>query len=69
MNRPNNTPSATSENEAQDSSVIVPGVDRAELTAWLSSLESDVTPPLNAQRIGVGQSNLTYVLNDAGGRR
>jgi len=69
VNRPNNTPSATSENEAQDSSVMVPGVDRAELTAWLSKLESDLAPPLNAQRIGAGQSNLTYVLTDARGRR
>jgi len=69
VNRPNDNPSATSENERPDSSVIVPGVDRAELTAWLSKLESDVTPPLNAQRIGVGQSNLTYVLTDTGGRR
>jgi aminoglycoside phosphotransferase (APT) family kinase protein len=68
MNRPNNIPAATTD-EAQDSSAIVPGVDREEFTAWLSNLQSDVRPPLNAQRIGVGQSNLTYLLTDAGGRR
>jgi aminoglycoside phosphotransferase (APT) family kinase protein len=47
----------------------VPGVDRAGLISWLTTLESDVTPPLTAQRIGVGQSNLTYVLSDAAGHR
>jgi aminoglycoside phosphotransferase (APT) family kinase protein len=69
VNHPSHNPSASSETEEHDSSVIVPGVDRAQLAAWLSTLESDVTPPLTASRIGVGQSNLTYLLADAVGRR
>jgi aminoglycoside phosphotransferase (APT) family kinase protein len=45
------------------------GVDSARLTSWLTGLVPDVSPPLNAQRIGFGQSNLTYVLSDAVGQR
>jgi aminoglycoside phosphotransferase (APT) family kinase protein len=48
---------------------LVPGVDSARLTSWLTALVPDASPPLDAQRIGVGQSNLTYVLSDAGGQR
>jgi aminoglycoside phosphotransferase (APT) family kinase protein len=48
---------------------LIPGVDGAQLTSWLTALVPDVSPPLNAQRIGVGQSNLTYVLSDAVGQR
>jgi aminoglycoside phosphotransferase (APT) family kinase protein len=69
MNPPAGDPSASSESKVQDSLVRVPGVDHAELTAWLSRLDSDVTPPVTAGRIGVGQSNLTYVLSDAAGHR
>jgi aminoglycoside phosphotransferase (APT) family kinase protein len=67
MNPPAGDPSASSESKVQDSLVGVPGVDHAGLTAWLSRLDSDVTPPVTAGRIGVGQSNLTYVLSDAAG--
>jgi aminoglycoside phosphotransferase (APT) family kinase protein len=39
------------------------------LTRWLSTVLRDATPPLEFQRIGVGQSNLTYVVSDAAQRR
>jgi aminoglycoside phosphotransferase (APT) family kinase protein len=48
---------------------MVPGVDHAGLTRWLSTVLRDATPPLEFQRIGVGQSNLTYVVSDAAQRR
>ena len=48
---------------------LVTGIDQAGLTSWLTTLEPDATPPLTAQRISVGQSNLTYVLSDTGGHR
>jgi aminoglycoside phosphotransferase (APT) family kinase protein len=69
MNPPAGNPSASSQGTVQDSSVTVPGVEHAELTAWLSRLNSDLTPPVTARRIGVGQSNLTYILSDAAGHR
>jgi aminoglycoside phosphotransferase (APT) family kinase protein len=59
----------TSDIQVQGSSVAVPGVDPVRLTSWLTTLGSKLTPPLSAQRIGVGQSNLTYVLSDAVGHR
>jgi aminoglycoside phosphotransferase (APT) family kinase protein len=48
---------------------MVPGVDHAGLTSWLSTVLRDARPPLEFQRIGVGQSNLTYVVSDAAQRR
>src|ERR1700757_310217 len=53
----------------ESSEWTVQGVEHAALTAWLSGLESDVTPPVTARRLGVGQSNLTYMLSDADGHR
>jgi aminoglycoside phosphotransferase (APT) family kinase protein len=47
----------------------VPGVDPSGLSRWLATRVRNITPPVTVQRIGVGQSNLTYVLSDAGGRR
>jgi aminoglycoside phosphotransferase (APT) family kinase protein len=47
----------------------VPGVDGARLTSWLTALIPDLSLPLNVQRIGFGQSNLTYVFSDAVGQR
>jgi aminoglycoside phosphotransferase (APT) family kinase protein len=56
-------------NDGHDSSGMVPGVDQARLTRWLSTVVRHATPPLEVQRIGVGQSNLTYVVADAAHRR
>jgi aminoglycoside phosphotransferase (APT) family kinase protein len=69
MSPPNQDPAATAGNDVRGSSGGVPGVDQAGLTCWLTTLVGDVAPPVNAQRIGAGQSNLTYVLSDAVGRR
>jgi len=49
--------------------VTVPGVEDAELMAWLGRLDLDLAPPVTARRLGVGQSNLTYLLSDAAGHR
>jgi aminoglycoside phosphotransferase (APT) family kinase protein len=69
MNPAAGNASASSEGTTHDWLVEVPGVEHAQLTAWLSRLDSDVTPPVTARRIGVGQSNLTYMLCDAAGHR
>jgi aminoglycoside phosphotransferase (APT) family kinase protein len=69
MNTQAGNPSASSESKVQDSVVRVPGVEHVELAAWLSRLDSNVTLPVSARRIGVGQSNLTYLLSDAAGHR
>jgi aminoglycoside phosphotransferase (APT) family kinase protein len=60
---------ATAAHDGKEPSAAVPGVDHAGLSRWLTTLVGDTTLPLRVQRIGVGQSNLTYVLADAGGRR
>ena len=57
------------ESQVAESSYLVPGVDTAQLTSWLTTLVPDASAPLEAQRIGFGQSNLTYVLSDAAGQR
>ena len=66
---PANPDPATEASERRESSDTVPGVDQAALTSWLTTLVRGVTPPVKVQRIGVGQSNLTYVLSDVGGGR
>jgi aminoglycoside phosphotransferase (APT) family kinase protein len=43
------------------------GLRTAEVTDWLSA-ETDLRPPLVYTRIGKGQSNLTYRVEDADGR-
>lgn len=47
----------------------VPGVDLDAVASWLADLGVEVRPPLLGTRIGLGQSNLTYRIDDAGGRR
>ena len=69
MNHPAGKPSNSSESIVEDSLDTVPGVDHRELTAWLSTLDSDLAPPVTARRLGVGQSNLTYILSDTAGHR
>jgi aminoglycoside phosphotransferase (APT) family kinase protein len=67
MNPPAGNPS--SETTVKDSLVTVPGVEHVDLMAWLGRLDSDLTPPVTARRLGVGQSNLTYILSDNAGQR
>ena len=62
-------PDPASANDGHEPSGMVPGVDQAGLIAWMTSLAREVTPPLSVQRIGAGQSNLTYMVSDAGERR
>jgi aminoglycoside phosphotransferase (APT) family kinase protein len=69
MNPPGGDPAAPSDTTVTDSLVMVPGVEHAELMAWLDRLDPDLAPPVTVRRIGVGQSNLTYVLSDAAGHR
>ncbi len=45
-----------------------PGVDAAAVSHWLAALGIEFAPPLQFQRIGLGQSNLTYRVADAAGR-
>jgi aminoglycoside phosphotransferase (APT) family kinase protein len=44
------------------------GLDTAPVTEWLAE-RTDLRPPLQYTRIGNGQSNLTYRVEDADGRR
>jgi len=41
----------------------------AATTRWIESLGIEVAKPLELQRIGLGQSNLTYLLRDSAARR
>jgi len=51
-----------------DPSKIV-GIDPAAVTRWLNELAIGFTGPLRFERIGLGQSNLTYLVHDADDRR
>ncbi|WP_172831213.1 phosphotransferase family protein [Mycobacterium asiaticum] len=44
------------------------GLDPDAVARWLSSLGIEFDAPLQFQRIGLGQSNLTYRVQDAAGR-
>jgi aminoglycoside phosphotransferase (APT) family kinase protein len=45
-----------------------PGIDVARVTEWLVGRASDLQPPLSFTRVGEGQSNLTFRVEDATGR-
>ncbi len=45
------------------------GVDRTAATSWIRSLGVEVSGALNFDRIGLGQSNLTYLVTDEDRRR
>jgi aminoglycoside phosphotransferase (APT) family kinase protein len=45
------------------------GIDRPALEAWFAENVPAAEPPLAFDRISGGQSNLTYRVDDAGGRR
>jgi aminoglycoside phosphotransferase (APT) family kinase protein len=46
----------------------VVGLDSRAVPRWLAALGIEFTAPLHFQRIGLGQSNLTYRVADAAGR-
>ncbi|ORA08443.1 phosphotransferase family protein [Mycobacterium asiaticum] len=48
--------------------MTVVGLDPDAVARWLSSLGIEFDAPLQFQRIGLGQSNLTYRIQDAAGR-
>jgi aminoglycoside phosphotransferase (APT) family kinase protein len=53
-----------------DGSVEAPeGIDRGAVEAWFSAHVEGVELPLSFERISGGHSNLTYRVDDAGGRR
>jgi len=43
-------------------------IDPAAVTQWLDNLDLEFVGPLSFQRIGLGQSNLTYLVRDDGRR-
>ena len=45
-----------------------PGLDTSRVSDWLAQA-TELTPPLSYTRIGNGQSNLTYRVQDTAGRR
>ncbi|MGO9511590.1 MAG: phosphotransferase family protein [Mycobacterium sp.] len=46
----------------------VPGVDSDAVSRWLATLGIEFAAPLRFQRVGLGQSNLTYRVTDAADR-
>ena len=46
----------------------VPGIEQSRVTAWLTDHVPGLAPPLEFTRVGEGQSNLTFRIDDAGGR-
>jgi len=47
---------------------VLEGIDADRLEAWFVENVPGVTPPLSYERISGGRSNLTYAVEDAGGR-
>ncbi len=47
----------------------VVGIDEAAVAGWISQLGIPFTGPLRFERIGLGQSNLTYLVRDADDRQ
>lgn len=48
--------------------MTVIGLDPEAVARWLTELGVEFESPLQFQRIGLGQSNLTYRVSDAAGR-
>lgn len=47
----------------------VEGLDTAAMTGWITGLGIGATPPVAYERVGLGQSNLTFLARDAAGGR
>ncbi|MGH3804977.1 MAG: phosphotransferase, partial [Pseudonocardiaceae bacterium] len=45
------------------------GLNEDAVSAWIAGLGVGAIAPLSFERIGNGQSNLTYAVSDAGGGR
>lgn len=50
------------------SAALLPGIDAARVTPWLLAAVPGAAAPLRFARIGDGKSNLTYRVDDSGGR-
>ena len=50
------------------STVATPGIDAPRVTDWLAGCVPGLEPPLAFTRVGEGQSNLTFRVDDAAGR-
>jgi aminoglycoside phosphotransferase (APT) family kinase protein len=59
--------SASGPGPASVTSAVV-GVDPAAVAGWIERLGIAFTGPLRFERIGLGQSNLTYLVRDASGQ-
>jgi aminoglycoside phosphotransferase (APT) family kinase protein len=55
-------------NETDRAEVPTPGLDQIPVTNWLESAELGLRPPLRFRRVGLGRSNLTYIVEDVEGR-
>ncbi|UXY31052.1 phosphotransferase family protein [Streptomyces sp. HUAS TT20] len=51
------------------SSADIVGIDAGAVSRWFETLGVDFAGPLTFDRIGLGQSNLTYLVRDQNGRR
>jgi hypothetical protein len=51
------------------SSADIVGIDAGAVGDWFATLGVDFAGPLAFERIGLGQSNLTYLVQDQDGRR
>ncbi|WP_432193112.1 phosphotransferase family protein [Streptomyces sp. bgisy027] len=51
------------------SSADIGGIDAGAVSRWFDTLGVDFDGPLTFERIGLGQSNLTYLVRDRAGRR
>jgi aminoglycoside phosphotransferase (APT) family kinase protein len=60
-------PTGTEQRPMPDQSIV--GIDQARVTRWFDDLAVSFTGRLRFERIGLGQSNLTYAVCDADGRR
>ena len=48
---------------------VIEGLDPQAMTRWIQGLGIGMEPPLTIARVGLGQSNLTYLVTDATGAR
>ncbi len=48
---------------------VTEGLDAEAVTGWIEGLGIGMQPPLSFARVGLGQSNLTYLATDAKGER
>jgi len=55
--------------DANDAEAVTEGLDPEAMSAWLEGLGIGLAPPLTFARVGLGQSNLTYLATDAKGER